>query len=130
MKKRLSCLGSVADLFRNATSEKDMSPKVVQAMKKIAMFPELRGPLDQAAGRVDKVLCRGVWGNVTTITGVNEGLIIPNDCHTCHIILVQGNSGPTETVNMEIGQQFRHPVDIGMAWRSTRCYECQSGAHP
>ena len=60
----------------------------------------------------------------------DEGLIIPNDCHTCHVILEQGNSGPTETLNMETGQAFRHPVSIGKTWRDTGCYECHSGVQP
>lgn len=60
----------------------------------------------------------------------DEGLIIPNDCHTCHIILEQGESGPTETLNMETGQEFRHPVAIGKAWQEMGCYECHSGVRP
>ena len=60
----------------------------------------------------------------------DEGLIIPNDCHTCHIILEQGKSGPRETLNLETGQEFRHPVDIGKAWQQMGCYGCHSGVRP
>ncbi len=59
-----------------------------------------------------------------------DGLIIPSDCHTCHIILEQGKNGPAETVNMETGEEFRHPVDIGNTWQETGCYECHSGIRP
>jgi hypothetical protein len=74
MKKRLSRLVSEVDLLRNATSQKGMSPKVVQAMNKIAMLPELRGPLGQAACESIKSCAVEFGGNVTTVTVVNGAL--------------------------------------------------------
>ncbi len=58
------------------------------------------------------------------------GTSIPHDCHTCHIILEQGKTGPTETLNLDRGMDFRHPVDIGSAWKEAGCYECHSGVRP
>jgi hypothetical protein len=55
---------------------------------------------------------------------------IPHDCHTCHIILEQGKTGPEETLNLNRGLDFQHPVDIGSAWKETGCYECHSGVQP
>ena len=52
------------------------------------------------------------------------GTSIPHDCHTCHIILQQGKTGPEETLNLERGLDFRHPVDVGSAWKTTGCYDC------
>lgn len=56
------------------------------------------------------------------------GSSIPHDCHTCHIILEQGISGPLETLNLDRGLEFRHPVDIGSAWKETGCPECHKNA--
>ena len=58
------------------------------------------------------------------------GTSIPHDCHTCHIILEQGGTGPTETLNLDRGLDFQHPVDIGSTWKETGCYECHSGLQP
>lgn len=58
------------------------------------------------------------------------GSAIPHDCHTCHIILEQWKEGPTETLNLERGEDFRHPVDIGFAWKEMGCYECHRGVQP
>jgi hypothetical protein len=60
----------------------------------------------------------------------DDGMIIPNDCHTCHIIFEQEKSDSTETLNLETGQEFRHPVDIGNAWQEVGCFECHSGVRP
>jgi len=58
------------------------------------------------------------------------GASIPHDCRTCHIILEQGNTGPVETLNLDRGLDFRHPVDIGSAWKETGCWQCHSGVQP
>jgi hypothetical protein len=59
-----------------------------------------------------------------------EGGLIPHDCHTCHIILEQGKTGPTEMLNLSRGLEFQHPVDIGSAWKETGCWECHTGVEP
>jgi nitrate/TMAO reductase-like tetraheme cytochrome c subunit len=58
------------------------------------------------------------------------GISIPHDCHTCHIVLEQGKTGSTETLNLNSGLDFLHPVDIGGAWKETGCWECHSGVQP
>jgi len=58
------------------------------------------------------------------------GTSIPHDCHTCHVILEQGKTGPEETLNLDRGLDFRHPVDIGSTWKETGCYECHQGLQP
>lgn len=58
------------------------------------------------------------------------GTSIPHDCNTCHIILEQGKTGHEETLNLELGLDFKHPSDIGSAWKETGCYECHRGIQP
>ena len=70
----VSRLGSEVDLLRSEASQKGVSPKVVKAMKKIAMSPELRNPLRQAAGKSIKSFAVEFGGNVATVTGVNGAL--------------------------------------------------------
>jgi nitrate/TMAO reductase-like tetraheme cytochrome c subunit len=59
-----------------------------------------------------------------------EGRSIPHDCHTCHIIIGQGKTGPTETLDLDRGLDFQHPVNIGSVWKETGCYECHKGVQP
>jgi nitrate/TMAO reductase-like tetraheme cytochrome c subunit len=58
------------------------------------------------------------------------GRSIPHDCHTCHIIMEQGKTGPTETLDLDRGLDFQHPLNIGSAWKKTGCYECHKGVQP
>ncbi|RQW78155.1 MAG: hypothetical protein EHM51_00515 [Geobacter sp.] len=57
----------------------------------------------------------------------NGGKTIRRDCTLCHDINTQGTPGK----NMEIARvgeslEFRHPVDIGGAWRETYCTDCHA----
>ncbi len=60
----------------------------------------------------------------------SAGEAIPNDCRTCHIILAQGNGKQPEQLDLRTGLDFRHPVDIGDAWKGGVCYECHTGVRP
>ncbi len=51
---------------------------------------------------------------------------ISKDCNACHIIISQGTE--EETAVSLAGLEFRHPVDIGEAWREMACHECHTGA--
>jgi hypothetical protein len=35
-----------------------------------------------------------------------------------------------EVITAEQGLQFRHPVDIGDAWKQGACYACHTGVQP
>jgi hypothetical protein len=52
-----------------------------------------------------------------------DGKVITNDCNTCHLIVEQGDGQTFHEANLE-GLEFRHPLDIGEAWKETSCHEC------
>ncbi len=117
-------------LYSERSSEISTAVKATQKAFQQNIFPAMKARWSDYPNNIGHFIFKGCMRCHDGKHKSDEGLIIPNDCRTCHIILEQGNSGPTETVNMETGQQFRHPVDIGMAWQSTGCYECHSGVHP
>jgi nitrate/TMAO reductase-like tetraheme cytochrome c subunit len=55
------------------------------------------------------------------------GRVIPHDCKTCHTIIAQG-PGPAPATVSAVGLDFRHPVEIGGAWRAMLCSDCHHGA--
>jgi hypothetical protein len=59
-----------------------------------------------------------------------DGRVLDRDCDTCHIIMVQGETGSLETSMERQGVPFRHPVDIGEAWKELACSDCHTGAGP
>ncbi len=60
-----------------------------------------------------------------------SGAVIPNNCTTCHTILLQGRGESSEVlVNLSVGEKFRHPVNIEGAWKTGVCYMCHTGVQP
>lgn len=55
-----------------------------------------------------------------------EGQTITNRCSDCHIITAQGAADNLEVSNTREGLDFRHPIDIDLAWTEMPCYECHS----
>lgn len=57
-------------------------------------------------------------------THVSEsGKTITNECSACHTIIQQGE---ILAADRNKGLEFKHPIDIGEAWRDMACYECHS----
>ena len=52
-----------------------------------------------------------------------EGKTITRDCNACHLIIEQGDSKTVQENNLA-GLEFKHPVDIGDAWKESSCHEC------
>jgi hypothetical protein len=55
---------------------------------------------------------------------------ITHACSACHIILAQGNNIPASETMSSNGLEFKHPVDIDLAWQEIGCYECHTGVQP
>lgn len=54
-----------------------------------------------------------------------QGKVITNDCNSCHAIVAQRPPGGKREISME-GLEFKHPVDIGDAWKDTPCKDCHA----
>jgi hypothetical protein len=55
-----------------------------------------------------------------------KGEILSRDCNTCHIILAQKFESDTLRISLG-GIDYRHPVDIGDAWKEMNCSDCHNG---
>lgn len=53
-----------------------------------------------------------------------SGQRITRDCNLCHEIVAQGTLDNMERASTFGSLEFKHPVDIGEAWRDTYCAEC------
>lgn len=54
----------------------------------------------------------------------NTGDVISRDCNLCHHILGQGNPDTLQLAKFNDYLEFKHPVDIGEAWKEMNCVEC------
>jgi len=59
-----------------------------------------------------------------------DGEMIRKACDLCHIINAQGVPGQMEYAEPEKTLEFRHPEDIGDAWKEMLCSECHAGLNP
>jgi hypothetical protein len=56
-----------------------------------------------------------------------EGKMISMDCQLCHVIMDQGPEASGYQASGPEGLEFRHPVDVGEAWRFMPCSDCHTG---
>jgi len=53
-----------------------------------------------------------------------SGTTISRDCNLCHTITAQGIARNMQVGTINDSLAFRHPVDIGEAWKDYLCVEC------
>ncbi|MGF1615231.1 MAG: NapC/NirT family cytochrome c [Gammaproteobacteria bacterium] len=57
----------------------------------------------------------------------SAGDVLDKDCTTCHTIVAQGPSADLAELERELqGLSFKHPVEIGQAWRQMDCIVCHT----
>ncbi len=54
-----------------------------------------------------------------------SGKVLSRDCNTCHTILAQQFERDTLRLSLG-GVDYKHPVDIGDAWKETNCSDCHN----
>jgi len=54
-----------------------------------------------------------------------DGRVLSKDCNVCHTILAQ--QFEQDTLRLSLGGiEYKHPVDIGDAWKETNCSDCHN----
>lgn len=104
----------------------------IQEAFKISIFPEMKARWSTYPDNIGHFNFPGCMrcheGKHEATSKGLAGKKITNDCNTCHLILSQGpESEKTETWNSKTGVEFKHPVDVGDAWKNGSCYECHTG---
>ena len=54
-----------------------------------------------------------------------EGKVLSRDCNVCHTILAQQTEKDNLRVSLQ-GVEYKHPVDIGDAWKEMNCSDCHN----
>ncbi len=101
----------------------------VQEAYKRNIFPFMKADWSDYPNNIGHFIFRGCM-RCHDGKHASGSIIIPNDCRTCHVIIAQGPKLARKEIIAETGLVFRHPVDIGDAWKEGHCYECHSGTLP
>jgi hypothetical protein len=109
--------------FRDAILE-------VQTAYEQNIFPVMKADWSDYPNDIGHFIFRGCMRCHDGQHASRSGTVIPNDCRTCHIILAQGPKTSRDQVIAANGLDFRHPIDIGDAWKEGHCFECHRGVQP
>jgi hypothetical protein len=94
------------------------------------VFPEMKARWSAYPDNIGHFIFRGCMRCHDGNHKSDDGSVVAHDCRTCHIILLQGSREKSEVADLRKGLDFRHPVDIGDAWKGGACYECHTGKGP
>jgi len=56
----------------------------------------------------------------------DDGKVLSKDCNLCHVILAQEFEKNKMRISLS-GLEFRHPGEVGDAWKEMNCSECHGG---
>jgi hypothetical protein len=101
--------------------------KSVAAIKKAYSrntFPGMKVSYDQYPEHIGHLESDGCFRCHNDSFKSENGRVISRDCNLCHTIVGQGKPDMMEYTMIRDTLQFRHPVDIGTAWKEANCSEC------
>ena len=95
------------------------------------IFPEMKVRWDAYPDHIGHTEYNGCFRCHNDIHSTDEGEVIRKDCNMCHFINAQGT--PDEDMEgAPVGKalEFKHPEDIGEAWKEALCIDCHTGLNP
>lgn len=104
--------------------------KAAQAAYQRNIFPSMKARWDDYPNDIGHFIFPGCMRCHDGKHISDSGLAISLDCRSCHIILSQGSGDRAQMADTPEGLEFRHPVDIGGAWRGGACPQCHTGKRP
>lgn len=102
----------------------DSSVIAVQKAFSINTFPAMKVTYDNYPEHIGHLESDGCFRCHNDAFIAEDGSKISRDCNLCHTIVAQGKEGMMESVNIRESLEFKHPVDIGTAWKEANCAEC------
>ena len=78
----------------------------------------------------EHMVFQGCFRCHTPEMATESGDTIRSECTLCHLISNQGAPGSMEAAPMGESLEFRHPEEIGGAWKDVSCPECHTGLIP
>ncbi len=109
-----------------AAEKKEQIGEAIKRVQDIYLknnFPEMKSSWRTYPDHIGHYLSAGCYrchdGNHQSA----DGKVITKECSSCHLIIEQGDGVTVKESNLE-GLEFRHPIDIGEAWKETSCHEC------
>jgi hypothetical protein len=100
----------------------------IERLKKIYsrnFFPEMRVSWKHYPNNIGHLYYPGCFRCHDGKHVGDNGKILSRDCNACHVILAQKLDRERLHLSLE-GIEYRHPVDIGDAWKQMDCSDCHN----
>ena len=108
------------------SSKKDIEDMILAVQEGFGknVFPEMKVKWNVYPDHIGHLTSNGCYRCHDELHATSEGETISRDCNLCHVIVAQGNPDSLQTAMSNGFLDFRHPVDIGDAWKEMLCSEC------
>lgn len=88
------------------------------------IFPEMGARWDVYPNHIGHIEFNGCFRCHNDMHMNEEGKTISKDCNLCHAINAQGKPDSLEMGTVFESLEFKHPIDIGGAWKEYFCVDC------
>ena len=99
--------------------------KAVQEIYRTNFFPSMKVSWKEYPNNIGHFIFSGCFRCHDGKHQTEEGKVIRNECAVCHSIIEQGPAAQPERASE--GLEFKHPEDIGEAWKEMACTDCHTG---
>ncbi len=90
-------------------------------------FPEMKTDYRARENNLSHFVNDGCFRCHDGVKENERGEKLSHTCNTCHDIVAQGPSENVARVENSIaGLEFKHPEDVGDAWKESKCTECHT----
>jgi len=97
----------------------------VQVIYKRNYFPEMEVSWKRFPDNLGHLYYKGCFRCHDGKHVSDDGKVLSRNCNTCHTILAQQFENDTLRISLG-GIEYRHPVDIGDAWKEMNCSDCHN----
>lgn len=88
-------------------------------------FPEMKVSWKKYPDNIGHLYSKGCFRCHDGKHVSDEGKVLSKDCNTCHTILAQHFENDSLRISLG-GIDYRHPIDIGDAWKEMNCSDCHN----
>ncbi|MGE5409365.1 MAG: NapC/NirT family cytochrome c [Clostridiales bacterium] len=121
---------SYSSLYATNRELVDRAIKGVQTAVSANIFPEMKVRWDAYPNQIGHLTFNGCFRCHDDKHVSDDGKVISKDCNLCHIINAQGTAKDMQVAKVNEALEFKHPSDVGDAWKESLCTECHTGLNP
>jgi hypothetical protein len=113
-----------SEYYAQNTGLIDKSISSVQKSFSENTFPKMKVTYDNYPEHIGHLESDGCFRCHNDAFIAADGSKISRDCNLCHTIVGQGKPDAMEYTNIKENLDFKHPINIGTAWKEANCSEC------